>query len=216
MAHPRSQPWAVLGLDPSWFPELSGASSFASSASSASPASADDATRSALIRRAYRRALLQHHPDKQTAGSQGGSTAFEYTVDEIRSAYAALGGGGQSAAKKAVLGGLATGSTATGLEIVDLDELPFDEAEDDGASVQTWYRSCRCGNPRGFTLNEHDLEEELDAEAMETLAGDAGSGRSEPAVGELMVGCQDCSLWLCVHFAAAPDEEDEEDGEDDD
>ncbi|EPE03944.1 hypothetical protein F503_04792 [Ophiostoma piceae UAMH 11346] len=214
MADPRSQPWAVLGLDPSWFPELSGSSSLASSASSAS---ADDATRSALLRRAYRRALLQHHPDKQVSGSKSGRTAYKYTVDEIRSAYASLGGGGgQSAAAKAVLGGLATGSTATGLEIVDLDELPFDEVGDGDEPVQTWYRSCRCGNARGFTFSEHDLEEELDAEAMETLAGGAGSSRSEPAVGELMVGCQDCSLWLCVHFAAAPDDEDLDDDDEGD
>ena len=43
-------------------------------------------------------------------------------------------------------------------------------------------------------------------------------GRGEGCVGEgdlgeLMVGCADCSLWLRVHFAVAEEEGGEEDGE---
>src|SRR5690606_30539647 len=73
-------------------------------------------------------------------------------------------------------GGPGATSFQTGIENVDLDDLPFDEAQN------CWYRDCRWGNDRGFTFAEADLEE----------AGGAG---------ELLVGCRDCSLWMKVHFA---------------
>ncbi len=66
-------------------------------------------------------------------------------------------------------------------ENVDLDDLEYDE------SAESWSRSCRCGNPRGYLFGETDLEEAAD-------------------YGELMVGCSDCSLWLRVHFAVVEDE----------
>ncbi|CAK7240271.1 MAG: Diphthamide biosynthesis protein 4 [Sporothrix thermara] len=246
MADPRKTPWLVLGLDPSWFaPTLS----YAQSNDSASSSPADQATRAALVRRAYRRALLQHHPDKhmrRDGGSSGGvgtpGAAATYTVDDIKAAYVALGGDSAGAASATTLSAVAQptlDTTATGLETVDLDELPYDEAS------QTWYRACRCGNERGYTFGERDLEEELDAEAMEELlvgapsstasasasasapgAEAAGGGPGpKPATipaGELLVGCQDCSLWLCVHFAVAPDggdgevDNDDDDNDDDD
>ncbi|KAL1894429.1 Diphthamide biosynthesis protein 4 [Sporothrix stenoceras] len=213
MADPRKTPWLVLGLDPSWFTSASYSSS---DNSSTSPA--DQATRAALVRRAYRRALLQHHPDKQMrAGSGASSAASNFTVDDIKAAYIALGGDSASGNTAPTAGTLESASaalepTATGLEIVDLDELPYDEA------MQTWYRTCRCGNPRGYTFGERDLEEELDAEAMEELlVGNQGTKAATTTIpaGELLVGCQDCSLWLCVHFAVAPDggEDDDDDDE---
>ncbi|CAK7562190.1 MAG: Diphthamide biosynthesis protein 4 [Sporothrix epigloea] len=202
MANPRHVPWAILGLDPSWFTPAS------SHGDSASPT--HQATRAALVRRAYRRALLQHHPDKhmrKEGGSGGhGPMGAAYTVDDIKAAYVALAGGAASTLPSPAQPTLDT--TATGLEIVDLDELPYDEAS------QKWYRACRCGNKRGYTFGERDLEEELDAEAMEELLGAstetvaaAGSTTRPTTIpaGELLVGCQDCSLWLCVHFAVAPD-----------
>lgn len=59
----------------------------------------------------------------------------------------------------------------------------------------TWFKPCRCGNERGFVFGEVDLEE----------AGD---------LGELIVGCQDCSLWLRVCFAMVEEDENEKDEED--
>ncbi|ERS98401.1 heat shock protein DNAj [Sporothrix schenckii 1099-18] len=203
MADSRKTPWLVLGLDPSWFTSTPNASPDAGSSSSP----ADQATRAALVRRAYRRALLQHHPDKHMR--TGAQPASAFTVDDIKAAYIALGGDSAGGTAPPVAGALESASaalepTATGLEIVDLDELPYDEA------TQTWYRACRCGNLRGYAFSEQDLEEELDAEAMEELLVGGEATTTIPA-GELLVGCQDCSLWLCVHFAVAPDG-----GEDDD
>jgi curved DNA-binding protein CbpA len=160
---------------------------------------------SKLIKRAYHRALLRNHPDKAGAKAQpaseqpqSSSTSHSYyTVDQISTAFGVLSSPRQRAAYDAVLrtsrGSLIAGDSGssaaatgaqlfqTGVENVDLDDLPFDE--DDGA----WYRSCRCGNDRGYLFREDDLEEAADE-------------------GELMVGCLDCSLWLRVHFAVLDDE----------
>ncbi|KAL6895535.1 hypothetical protein HDV57DRAFT_479725 [Trichoderma longibrachiatum] len=165
---------------------------------------------STLIKQAYRRALLRHHPDKastSTAPSVSSSTSTStptsqtrpssasqlYTIDQITKAFTVLSSPSQRSTYDATLrlarsNGEATQTRfQTGIENVDLDDLPFDEAE------ERWYRSCRCGNERGYSFNEEDLEE-VEQE------------------GVLMVGCHDCSLWLKVHFAVAEDEGDTRDG----
>jgi len=63
----------------------------------------------------------------------------------------------------------------TGVEVVDLDDLAFDDRED------VWYRGCRCGDERGFLLREGDLEGAVQE-------------------GEITVGCRGCSLWVKVLF----------------
>jgi diphthamide biosynthesis protein 4 len=57
---------------------------------------------------------------------------------------------------------------------------------DDETSEQIWYRSCRCGDERGFVIMESDLEDA----AQE---------------GEIRVGCTGCSLWLRVLFGVVED-----------
>ncbi|KAK2023965.1 hypothetical protein LX32DRAFT_599673 [Colletotrichum zoysiae] len=156
-----------------------------------------------IIKRAYHRALLQNHPDKykkvqtpNTASvtfnnSHTGNTAF--TIDQISTAYKVLSDPRSRAEYDRSLDlapnnqGLKRGEQAfqTGIENVDLDDLDFDESG--GPDAECWYRSCRCGNPRGFLFTEADLEE----------AGENG---------ELLVGCQDCSLWMKVHFAIISDD----------
>lgn len=72
----------------------------------------------------------------------------------------------------------------TGIETVDLDDLEVDEAQG------TWYRSCRCGDDKGFLITEADLEE-------------AAEDR------EISVGCKGCSLWLKVLFGVMEDDTEE-------
>ncbi|GKT42037.1 diphthamide biosynthesis protein 4 [Colletotrichum spaethianum] len=149
-----------------------------------------------IIKRAYHRALLQNHPDKYKGqapstsstshNSQNSNTVF--TIDQISTAYKILSDSKSKTEYDRSLDlapnnqGLKRGEQVfqTGIENVDLDDLKFDES--DGPDAECWYRSCRCGNPRGFLFTEADLEE----------AGENG---------ELLVGCQDCSLWMKVHFA---------------
>lgn len=144
---------------------------------------------SPLIKRAYRRALLQNHPDKATASQDVKTQEGAYSIDQITQAFNVLSSPSERAAYDTALRlksdsegqGLGT-KFQTGVENVDLDDLEFDEDK------ECWYRSCRCGNERGYLFQEDDLEEVSDE-------------------GELMVGCLDCSLWLRVHFAAVEDEE---------
>ncbi|KAG6038199.1 hypothetical protein E4U41_004451 [Claviceps citrina] len=152
-----------------------------------------------LLKKAYRRALLRHHPDKQIPSSTSTSSPVGCTVDQISTAFAVLSSPARRAEYDASLrqsrrgGPLAAAAAAgsakaefqTGVENVDLDDLLFDEAS------ERWYRSCRCGNGRGYLFGEDDLVEVEDE-------------------GVLLVGCQDCSLWLRVHFAVLNDSLDPE------
>ncbi|KAL2271299.1 hypothetical protein VTJ83DRAFT_670 [Remersonia thermophila] len=189
------------------------------SPSSLSASAEDPAATARLIKRAYRRALLSHHPDKQTPG--GASASASFTIDQISAAYATLSRPDlreaydralflrqpqqQQQQQQQRLGPSCCGACScghrgfsatdfqTGIEIVDLDDLECSTTTDANGEEETrWYRSCRCGNPRGYEFGEADLEEAAD-------------------LGELMVGCADCSLWLRVQFAVI--EEEEEDGE---
>lgn len=131
------------------------------------------------IKLAYRRALLQHHPDKSAAPSD--PVKPKYTVDDITTAYKILSDSltrsefdrqlrlqqshsPQPAAKQ-----------LSGLETVDLDDLKLDSLK------SAWHRSCRCGNDRGYLITEDDLEKEAEH-------------------GEIITGCGGCSLWLRVVF----------------
>ncbi|OAQ98511.1 hypothetical protein LLEC1_02684 [Akanthomyces lecanii] len=154
---------------------------------------ADPHDAATLIKRAYRRALLRNHPDKSAAASSSSAhkppASTLFTVDQISGAYAVLSSPQKrqeydaSLRMARIAGGEedADAKFQTGIENVDLDDLEFDEAG------QRWYRSCRCGNDRGYSFEEEDLVEASDD-------------------GVLMVGCHDCSLWLKVHFAVVEDE----------
>ncbi|KKA31137.1 hypothetical protein TD95_000559 [Thielaviopsis punctulata] len=155
-----------------------------------------------ILKRAYRRALLQNHPDKAAATFPSSSTPTTpttlFTIDQISTAYKHLSTPSLKAAyDKALLlrppshhdpcvsgiGQLARKGSFQTAETVDLDDLAFDE------TAAKWFRGCRCGNERGFLFGEEDLEEAADD------------------VGELLVGCQDCSLWLKVFFTVVEEEE---------
>ncbi|KAG4413685.1 hypothetical protein IFR04_013189 [Cadophora malorum] len=142
------------------------------------------------LRVAYRRALLQNHPDKSSSNHALNSKATIYSIDQISEAFNTLSNPKsrtkydqelklQSATKQH--GGV-TGEQVfrTGIETVDLDDLEIDEAQ------SIWYRSCRCGDERGFLIKEADLEEAAED-------------------GEISVGCKGCSLWLKVLFGVMED-----------
>jgi diphthamide biosynthesis protein 4 len=149
------------------------------------------------LKAAYRRALLQHHPDKSHVkavehislpSSTGGLS--NYTVDQISEAYAVLSVPKlrseydrelklHSSLKSS--GQQNEQLFRTGFETVDLDDLDYDEDE------AVWYRSCRCGDQRGFLVREADLEEASEE-------------------GEVHVGCRGCSLWLRVLFGVVEDD----------
>lgn len=141
-----------------------------------------------MLRTAYRRALLQNHPDKHTNGPLT-STHARYSVDQITEAFSALSTP-KSRAKydselklqRATENGWQTKQIFhTGIETVDLDDLEVDDTQG------IWFRSCRCGDDRGFLVKEADLEEAANE-------------------GELTVGCRGCSLWLKVLFGVIEDE----------
>ncbi|OTB08746.1 hypothetical protein M426DRAFT_316764 [Hypoxylon sp. CI-4A] len=172
-----------------------------------------------IVKQAYHRALLKYHPDKtankkdaqdeKTSSSSSSPSSskpkakakstsdpqpkegspqprIHYTVDQIQHAYTILSDTRQRTEYNRTL--KAPSSRApefqTGVETVDLDDLAFDER------TGVYYRSCRCGNKRGYAFTEENLEEfEED--------------------GVLMVECLDCSLWIRVLFAAAEESEDE-------
>lgn len=153
-----------------------------------------------MLRAAYRRALLRHHPDKSSSNTTlnrlpGMKATF--TVDQIthafrtlsdpqtRAAYNAFLALNRSTATSGIGGAESKEEWKTGIEIIDLDDLNMDGDE---TKEQTWYRSCRCGEERGFVITEGDLE-------------DAAQD------GEVTVGCRGCSLWLRVLFGVV-----EEDG----
>lgn len=151
------------------------------------------------LRNAYRRALLQNHPDKTSALKTNLTNTTKFTVDQISEAFNVLGDTKRRAKYDAELKLQHTGASGrargneeqgfrTGVEVVDLDDLECEEGEG------VWYRSCRCGEEKGFEVREQDLEKV------------SGEGESE-----ISVGCKGCSLWLRVLFGVV-DEGDVENG----
>lgn len=156
-----------------------------------------------IIKQAYHRALLRHHPDKapqalktpsRTSIPSSSSTQTTFTIDQITTAYTTLSSPTLRAEYNTHIRTArdsanhpAQSTFQTGIETIDLDDLDYSDSD------ARWFKPCRCGNERGFTFGESDLEE----------AGD---------LGELIVGCQDCSLWLRVCFAVVEDDDDVERG----
>jgi diphthamide biosynthesis protein 4 len=140
------------------------------------------------LRGAYRRALLQNHPDKCAKPT----LKKIFSIDQISEAFSVLSNSTSRAKYNKDLQlhnnnvGGSNGAEVfrIGVEIIDLDDLDADEAQ------RIWYRSCRCGDERGFLISEADLEEAANE-------------------GELSVGCKGCSLWLKVLFGVMEDEVDD-------
>ena len=138
------------------------------------------------IKVAYRRALLRHHPDKHEKSSSNTNNKPTYTLDQVFLAYKTLVDPcarfkyDQSIKTIDSVVSLSSKDAHPGLETCDLDDLTFD------SDCLVWSKSCRCGNPKGFVINEKDLEESEEH-------------------GEIITGCGGCSLWLRVTFATVED-----------
>ena len=156
------------------------------------------------IKTAYRKALLQYHPDKiSTESSRNHATPATQrtgaaTVDDIALARDILLSPSRRAAHEVQLrirksdeGSKAHFNPSTEYEIVDLDDLHYNEYAAEGP---VWTRSCRCGDPIGFQITEADLEE--------ALAGGSSTESQQTSSGELLVCCNGCSLMLRVGFSA--------------
>ena len=133
-------------------------------------------------------------PNPFFARSDGNSSRQLYTIDQITTAYKTLSDPVLRSEydrslrldRVKVAEREKTGDVFhTGLEIVDLEDLDCEEAE--GGDGDCWYRGCRCGDERGFLVNEEDLERETEH-------------------GEIIIGCRGCSLWLKILFAVEADE----------
>ena len=137
------------------------------------------------IQKAYKRALLLHHPDKFSQSRASTSrTALEPTVDQIKSAYLTLSSPSEQRAyvKRLLLSGKSqpTGPEQDlpkpeGLETVDLDDMNFDEL------TGYYFRPCRCGREKSYCISEAQLEERVED-------------------GEVRIGCEGCSLHVVVEF----------------
>jgi diphthamide biosynthesis protein 4 len=176
-------------------------------------------TSTADIRRAYKLALLAAHPDKNLGAAQQQQQAQPHTIDTVREAYNILSTPSTKAEYDNYLlhhPTLTASSHAStlpppssdfilGLEVLDLSDFDVldpgfkfsSEAADEDVEVERngqmeWTRACRCGMEKGYVILEEELE---DAES-----------RGE---GEVLVGCEGCSLWVRVGFGV---EEDEDEG----
>jgi diphthamide biosynthesis protein 4 len=147
------------------------------------------------IKQAYRRALLTHHPDKSAVIQSATTPTSKPSIDAIKLAYAILSDPKsrtdydrelilESQKPDTTDNGHTSTDTRrsfrTGEELIDLDDMACDEA------TGIWSRACRCGEKRGYTVTESQLEEE-----------ERKGGR------EVVVGCIGCSLWLRVGFGIA-------------
>lgn len=126
---------------------------------------------------AYRKALLQHHPDRKSAQQP----ANTFTVDQIIEAYETLTNPAtrlkyhEALSKQSSNSGLAKSTERSAVETFDLEDLEFQES----AQGALWEKSCRCGST--YQVNEKQLEE---------AASD----------GEIVVGCRGCSLHIKITF----------------
>ena len=151
------------------------------------PKSNEAAVGQAEIKQAYRRALLFNHPDKSQSTDLAHSKRTQHTIDEVSKAYHTLIDPERRLEHDRHLkleprarNGDNHAHSHPGIETLDLDELAREDSSGE------WYCDCRCGDTKGFTL----MEDELQANSLS---------------GEVITECRGCSLRLRVTFARAED-----------
>ncbi|KAJ9653100.1 Diphthamide biosynthesis protein 4 [Neophaeococcomyces mojaviensis] len=138
------------------------------------------------LKAAHRRALLLHHPDKVSGQrvpdvtSRVAQTETRFTVDQIVKAYETLANPiskakyNETLLKRGRTKASSNGTKASsGLDTFDLEDLEYSD------SLDSWMKTCRCGGT--YQVNGSQLE-------------DAGPD------GEIIVGCNGCSLCINVVF----------------
>ncbi|RPA90803.1 hypothetical protein L873DRAFT_1848633 [Choiromyces venosus 120613-1] len=115
-----------------------------------SSSSSDSALTPEALKKAYRKALLHHHPDK----SPSPQTKTFFSIDQITTAFTVLSNPASRSKYDQELHRQAT-TTGNGrvLQTVDLDDMQYDEGK------EVWWRGCRCGEERGFVVTVGDLED---------------------------------------------------------
>ena len=142
-----------------------------------------------IIKEAYRKALLFHHPDKRS-GINELDSKFDnlYTIDDITEAYRILSNpklrvqlDRKLLTKLSKPGPSRDNIQQVAIEAnsVDLDDMLYD------ADSQTWSCKCRCGIDDAFVIRSKDLEE-----------GEAPLNEQS----ELLIACRGCTLWLKVRY----------------
>ena len=150
----------------------------------------------ALLKAAYHRALLLHHPDKkrsktsQPLSSLHATASPSYSIDQINEAYKTLSSVSAKAtydqqlreearAEKQSRSGdnEASHITHSGIEIYDLEDLLHHPEQG------VWTQGCRCGHEPAYTLDETDLQEVAPH-------------------GQVDIVCKGCSLSIRVLFHA--------------
>jgi len=149
------------------------------------------------IKQGYRLALLVNHPDKSNFDAPKeqyqGNSQVKPSIDAIKLAYTILSDPKSRLAydRELVLQSQLRNSSAnratnaqfsfhTGEEVIDLDDMAYDEKSG------IWYKGCRCGEKRGYIVTGQQLEEE-----------ERKGGK------EVVAGCSGCSLWVRVGFSVA-------------
>ncbi|CCU76292.1 DnaJ domain protein [Blumeria hordei DH14] len=141
-----------------------------------------------ILRAAYHKALLRNHPDKASSATEI-EPMKAYTVDQITQAFSTLSDPKLAAAYSKELESKAVSNYGNTwaknyhpiTETVDLEEICFDDSEN------IWFKGCRCGDDRGYIVQEKDLEVATED-------------------GEISIECKGCSLWLTVLFGVLEEE----------
>lgn len=157
----------------------------------------DNTLTSDVLRAAYRRTLLIHHPDKvedhqrPTCISYKADSSAEraYTIDQIIEAYQTLADPSRRAEYQEKLlrvqhltnGRSAKQLASSGLEVIDLEDLILHE----GPDGRYWCKECRCGN--SYMVHEQQLEEVFGSDSI-------------------VVQCQGCSICVAITFEAVEEQ----------
>lgn len=174
----------------------------------------DPTSQAKIARQAYRRALLKHHPDRQaqrtdenaaassdSSSASTGSSSQHFTVDQITEAYTVLSDAkkrreytrtlrSQTKATSSSAANTKTKrrqrSSASEVGTVDLDsDMKWD------GKRRLYYRACDgCGEARGFSLREDEIEDDSEEDF------------------EMILECSGCEKSLNVFVPALADEDD--------